>query len=84
MLSGTIDDQVPLSEIPLREPTAGTTSNFVNPHSLAPAVVAVSVVMMVWAVSFVIIRLCANSQATRHLGIEDCEFESVHSSAFRQ
>ena len=65
--------QVSLSEIPLAEPPAGMTSNLIDPPSLAPAIVVVNVVMMTWATIFVTIRLFANTQAKRHLRVEDCK-----------
>ena len=68
---------MPLYEIPLHEPPAGISSNFVNPQTLAPAINAVSVVMMIWAVSFVTVRLYTNTQASRHLKVDDCKSKSI-------
>lgn len=68
-----IDGQVPLSEIPAGKPPFGVNPNFIDPSSLAPAVVSVNVIMMIWALSFVIMRLYANLHVSRGLGIDDCE-----------
>ena len=67
-----------LAKVPFREPPPGVTSNFVNPQTLAPAIDAVSVVMMIWAVTFVVIRLYANTQASRRLRVDDCKSWSVY------
>ena len=40
--------------------------------------------MLTWAVSFVIMRLYANTQASRRLRIEDCKFGSIHSGNVKQ
>ena len=61
-------------------PPPGITPNFVDPQTLAPTILAVSVVMMIWVLLFVIIRLYANFHAPRGLGIDDCKTCSIQSS----
>lgn len=65
--------QVPLSEIPAGKPPSGVTPNFHSNSSLAPAITTVSVIMMIWAVSFVVLRVYANLRAPRGLGLDDCK-----------
>ena len=68
-----INSQIPLSETPLVEPPIGKTTNFVDPPSLAPVVVAINTVLILWALFSVIIRLYVNVRASRPLGMEDCK-----------
>ena len=79
-LSGKINIQVRTVMGPHHEPIP----NFVGPPTLAPAINGTSVVMLTWAVSFLIMRLYANTQAPRRLRIEDCKFESIHSCFSKQ
>lgn len=65
--------QVSLSEIPLAELPADITSNFIDPPSLTPVIVIINVVMITWVIIFVIVRLFINTQAKRHLRVEDCK-----------
>ena len=80
MLSGTIDIQLPSFGTAKREPN----SNFAGPPTLAPAIIGISVVMLTWAILFLIMRLYANTQAPRRLRIEDCKFRSIHSGIVKQ
>lgn len=66
-------EQVTVSGIPAGKPPPGISPNFVNPQTLAPAMLAVSIVMMTWALLFVIFRLYANFHGPRGLGIDDCK-----------
>ena len=63
-----------LTKIPLVKPPPGTKTNFVNPPSLAPAIIGVSVLMIILTVSFVILRLYSNLHAARTFGLDDCTF----------
>ena len=74
------DYQTNFTEIPVDPPPSGLSPNFLDPQTLAPTIVAVSVVMMTWTLLFVIIRLYANFHAPRGLGIDDCKISSIRSS----
>lgn len=60
-----------LSAIPIRPPPPGISSNFVDPPTLAPTILAVNIVMMTWALLFVVIRLYVNFHARRGLATDD-------------
>lgn len=60
------------SKIPITIPPPGVTPNFVNPQTIAPAIVAIGVVMAILTVSFVLLRLYSNHHAKRKFGIDDC------------
>ncbi|KAL9128016.1 MAG: hypothetical protein Q9217_003210 [Psora testacea] len=62
-----------MNAVPAGKPPPGVTPNFVDPPSLAGAIVTVSAVMMVWTLSFVTMRLYANYHASRGLGVDDCK-----------
>ena len=66
--------QAVISEVPeIKPPPPDISPNLVDPQTLAPAIIIVSTVMMVWAFLFVVVRLYANYHAPRGLGIDDCE-----------
>ena len=73
-----ISDQANLLEIPAGIPPPGVNPNFINPRTLAPTITAISVVMMAWILSFVMIRLYANLHAPRGFGIDDCKNPCFH------
>ena len=58
--------------IPAGQPPPGIGPNFIDPQTLTPTIVAISIIMMRWAISFVILRLYANAHAQRDLRIDDC------------
>lgn len=60
-----------LSGVPVGPPPPGISSNFLNPPTLAPITVTVSILLLVWTLLFVVIRLHANFRAPRGLGIDD-------------
>lgn len=60
-----------LPDISIGAPPPGTTSNFINPESLAPLTLDLSVIIIVLTVSFVLIRLYSNYNASRGLGWDD-------------
>ena len=68
-----IDSQVPLYDRPIQKPPPGIKSNFINPLTLEPAIVAISIVMTTWMLLFAIIRLYANFRSPRGLAIDDCK-----------
>lgn len=60
-----------LRDISLAKPPPGTTPNFINPESLAPLALDLSVIIIVLTISFVLIRLYSNYNAARGLGWDD-------------
>ena len=70
-----IDSQVPLSERPIQEPPPGIKSNFINPQSLEPVILTISIVMTTWMLLFAFIRLYANFRSPRGLAIDDCKMD---------
>lgn len=68
-----IDSQVPLYERPIQKPPPGIQSNFINPPTLEPVMVTISIVMTTWMLLFAIIRLYANFRSPRGLAIDDCK-----------
>ena len=72
--------QTNLTESSIDQPPSGLSPNLIDPQTLAPTIVAVSVVMMTWTLLFVIIRLYANFHVPRGLGIDDCKICSDRSS----
>ena len=69
---------MPLSETPAGIPPPGVTPNFIDPQTLVPALIAVNLVMILWTISFVVIRLYVNSHARRGLAMDDCETYLFH------
>lgn len=63
-----------LTKIALVAPPKGVQSNFENPTStLAPAIIAVSTVMVALTVSLVVMRLYSNHHSARKFGYDDCK-----------
>lgn len=63
-----------LTKIPLVAPPKGIQPNFDNPTStLAPAIIAVSAVMVVLTFSLVVMRLYSNHHSARTFGYDDCK-----------
>lgn len=60
------------STIPITVPPPGVISNFDNPQTIAPAILAIGVVMVILTVSFVALRMYSNHHASRKYGIDDC------------
>ena len=58
--------------IPAGQPPPGISSNFIDPQTLTPTIVAISMIMMTWTILFVIVRLYANAYTPRGLRIDDC------------
>ena len=65
-----------LSTIPAGIPPPGVIPNFVNPPSLAPAVLGINITFMVITAIFVSARLTVNLTRKRKTGIDDCKFTS--------
>ncbi|MCJ1315795.1 hypothetical protein MMC15_001115 [Xylographa vitiligo] len=60
-----------LSMIPALAPPPGTTSNFVNPPSLATSTIVCSTIFLALATAFVLVRLYANFRITHSIGWDD-------------
>lgn len=60
------------SKIPISQPPPGVVSNFENPPSIAGAVIAIGVIMVVLTMSFVMLRLYSNHHAKRKFCLDDC------------
>ena len=73
------NDKLSVYEFLVGEQPPNISPNFVNPRTLAPAIIAVNVVMMSWALLFVFVRIYAIHHAPRGLGIDDCEIHFVNS-----
>ena len=71
--------EIDLCQIPAGPPPEGVTSNFVNPHSLGPALMAVMGITVGWGIIFTGARLYIN---IRKLGWSDCkpEFSMTNTS----
>ena len=65
--------------IPAGPPPEGKQSNFNNPTSLGPTVIAVMTIMVVWGAIFTICRFYVN---LRKLRLSDCEFWSLNGKIF--
>lgn len=60
-----------LSKIPISQPPPGVIPNFENPPSIAGAVIAIGVIMVVLTMSFVMLRLYSNHHAKRKYRLDD-------------
>ncbi|KAJ4861648.1 hypothetical protein T069G_02602 [Trichoderma breve] len=60
MSSLTIPPGTDLCQLPAAMPPPGVVPNFVDPESLAPALIAVSAVMLTWSTIFIAARLWMN------------------------
>jgi hypothetical protein len=69
-MAASIPPGMDLSKIPAAPPPPGVQSNFVDPPSLVPAIITVNLIMILWATSFVSMRLWIKR---RGLGSGDCE-----------
>lgn len=63
---------VPLSEIPALQPPPGITPNFINPPTIAPALIAVNGVFLALMLLAVSIRIYSKGLLLRSLGWDDC------------
>ena len=68
----SIPPGVPLSEIPALQPPPGVTPNFVNPPTIAPALVTVNAVFLALMIVAVSIRIFSKGVLLRSLGWDDC------------
>lgn len=64
-----------LSTIPLT-PSPDGHSNFVDPPSLAPTIVGLSIILIIISLTFLTARIYANLRSSRKhtLGWDDCKF----------
>ena len=63
---------IDLATIPVASPPPGVTSNFVNPESLAPTIIAVSVASSVLCLLQLSARIYGAIRITRSPGLDDC------------
>ncbi|KAF3764307.1 hypothetical protein M406DRAFT_42629 [Cryphonectria parasitica EP155] len=95
MSSHLVFPRVDLCTVPSGAPPAGQTSNFKDPPTLAPLVISIATITIVWACIFVIVRLWANIKRLTwsdgsllahrflHAGTEmqlSCYFQKTHSA----
>lgn len=78
-----IPADIDLSQIPAYPPPPGVVSNFVNPPSLATAIIVTSSVMVGVMVLCVAARMYAKAVVTHTVGWDDCESRKIHSKSFR-
>ena len=71
-MSSKLPNEVPLSRVPSAVPPPGLSSNFVNPPTLHPAIVAVCSVMTSLTLFFVLIRLHLHLHSGHKFGLDDC------------
>lgn len=69
----SIPSGVPLSKIPTLKPPPGVKSNFVDPPSLANAIIAVSVVFLALMLIALTVRIYTKWILLRSLWWDDCE-----------
>lgn len=72
-----IPPDLDLSKIPAYPPPDGMVSNFINPTTLAPAIIITSSVMVAIMVLCVVARMYAKAYVTHTVGWDDCEFLST-------
>lgn len=63
---------VPLSEIPSLQPPPGVTPNFIDPPTIAPALIVVNGVFLALMLVAVSIRIYCKGILLRSLGWDDC------------
>jgi hypothetical protein len=63
-------------DIPLRPPPSGAHSNFASPHTLVPAVIGSTAVMLALTLPCVVLRLLVKRRFMRSFWWDDCEFAS--------
>ena len=72
-MSGSLNPMAAaMATIPAVAPPPGQVSNFVNPESQQPAMIAVCTVVIVLTTVFVTVRLYSTARITRSMGGEDC------------
>ena len=68
-----IPSGVPLSKIPSLQPPPGVTPNFINPPSIANAIITVSRLFLVLMLAAVSMRIYTKGVIIRTLGWDDCK-----------
>lgn len=64
---------VPLSEIPAGKPPAGVKPNFVDPKSLANAIITVNAVFLALMLIFLTLRIYTKAVLLHNLWWDDCK-----------
>jgi hypothetical protein len=77
---GEIPAGVDLTGMPAGEPPAGIEPNFIDPYTRGPAYIAVAVVCMALAFSFVATRLYTRFFVLKNPWWDDCECSAVPGS----
>jgi len=72
MAMASLPPGVDPSQIPLAVNPNGDPPNFINPPSLAPAMLEVGVTLIIISRILVILRLVTNLKNTGKLGLNDC------------
>jgi hypothetical protein len=60
--------------VPLSPPTPPQVSNFVNPATLAPTIIAISTICLAVMIPFVIIRIYSKARIVKALWWDDGQF----------
>lgn len=76
----SLPPNVDLSKIPIKSNPNGDPPNFIDPHSLAHAISAVGITLIVISSIFVFVRLATNFRYTGKLGLDDCKWVLIFSS----
>lgn len=70
----------PLGMLPVEQPLAGQTSNFIDPPSLSPELIAVDAVLTALMLLFVSLRVFVRLRWTKAWDLCDCESQfELHS-----
>lgn len=67
-----------LQNIPVINPPPGTTSNFVNPKTVAPGLIAINAVFVPLMLISVAIRVYVKGSILRAIGWDDCKPAAVN------
>lgn len=63
-----------LDHVPLGPPTPPQVSNFVNPPTLAPTIIAISTICLAVMIPFAIIRMYSKAWIVKAFWWDDCRF----------
>jgi len=66
-----------IQNIPVLNPPPGTTSNFVNPKTVAPGLIAINAVFVPLMLISVAIRVYVKGFIVRAIGWDDCKLAAV-------
>lgn len=63
--------------VPAKPPPPGVKSNFINPQSRQPEMIAINAILLTIATLFLLMRLWTRSFITRSIGWDDCKWEML-------